>query len=142
MDTLRVETMSLNPKSSAEKGRAKAEKVADQFEAVFVKTFVSAMRQTAALGGEEGGMFGKGPGSDTYASWFDDNVSAELARTGGIGISKALLGEMERAGKVAKDPKSYNDEKSQQAERIQRIANGGELRATMAKSKEGLNELL
>jgi len=142
MEGLRIETMSLNPKSDAAKSREKAEKVADQFEAVFVKTFVSAMRQTAAFNGEEGGMFGNGPGADTYASWFDDNVSSELARTGGIGIAKALLTEMERDGKVAKDAKAYSDEKGQQAQRIQRIANGGELRAAMTMGKEGLNELL
>lgn len=142
MDTLRVETMSLKPQSDVQKSREKAEKVANQFESVFVKTFVSAMRQTAALGGEGGGMFGSGPGADTYASWFDDNVSNELARTGGIGIAKALMAEMQRNGKVAKDEKAYGEENQQQAQRIQRIANGNELRATMAKGAGGLNELL
>lgn len=142
MDALRVETMSLNPKSASEKARGKAEKVAGQFEAVFVKTFVSAMRQTAALGGEEGGMFGKGPGADTYASWFDDNVSTELARTGGIGIASALLTEMERDGKIAKDQKAFGEQNEQKAQRIQRIANGNDLKATMAKSTGGFNGLL
>jgi len=140
MDALRVETMSLNPKSDATKSREKAQKTADQFEAVFVKTFVSAMRETAALGGDEGGMFGSGPGADTYASWFDDNVSSELARTGGIGIAKALMTEMERDGTVAKDKEAYQGEKKAQAERIQRIASGNDLQ--MAKATGGLNELL
>ena len=142
MDTLRLETLSQSPKTQADKGREKAEKVADQFEAVFVKTFVSAMRQTAALGGEEGGMFGKGPGADTYASWFDDNVSGELARTGGIGIAKALLSEMERDGRIQKDQNQKSEQLSQQVERIQRIANGHDLKATMAKNTGGFNGIL
>lgn len=141
MDTLRLEVMSQAPKTEAQRSRAKAEKVAGQFEAVFVKTFVSSLRQTAALGGEEGGMFGKGPGADTYASWFDDNVSNELARTGGIGISKALLHEMERDGKIQS---GVDNDKNigKQVERIQRIANGNDLKATMAKSTGGYNGLL
>lgn len=142
MDNLRLETLSQTPKTAADKSRAKAEKVADQFEAVFVKTFVSSLRQTAALGGEEGGMFGSGPGADTYASWFDDNVSNELARTGGVGIAKALLREMERDGKIQKGDLKTADQTSQQIERIQRIANGHDLKATMAPNTGGLNGIL
>ena len=142
MDTLRLETMSQTPKNAAEKSREKAEKVADQFEAVFVKTFVSSMRQTASLGGEEGGMFGEGPGAGTYASWFDDNVSGELARTGGIGIAKSLLKEMQRDGKIQGDPEEQTKKVQSQAQRIQRIANGHDLQATMAKNTGGFNGIL
>ena len=142
MDALRLETMSINPKSHDVRGREKAQKAADQFEAVFVKTFVSSMRQTATVGDEQGGMFGQGPGAGTYASWFDDNVSTELARTGGIGIAKALLSEMERDGSVVKDQKAYQEQRGPQVLRLQRIANGSDLTATMAKDTGGLNELL
>lgn len=142
MNTLRLETMSQTPKTAADKSREKAEKVADQFEAVFVKTFVSSIRQTGSLGSEDGGMFGKGPGADTYASWFDENVSGELARTGGIGIATALLKEMERDGKIQGDPDKQTNRVNDQAERIKRIANGHDLRATMAKSTGGFNGIL
>ena len=138
MDSLRLETMTQTPKTAADKSFEKAKKVADQFEAVFVKTFVSSMRQTAALGGEEGGMFGSGPGADTYASWFDDNVSNELARTGGIGIAKALLEEMKREGKIESPEQS--DKVQNQADRIKRLANGHDLNA--AKTTGGLNGIL
>ncbi|MFT4512074.1 MAG: Rod binding domain-containing protein [Planctomycetota bacterium] len=142
MNTLRLETMSQTPRTAADKSREKAEKVSDQFEAVFVKTFVSSIRQTGSLGGDDGGMFGKGPGADTYASWFDENVSGELARTGGIGIASALLKEMERDGKIQGDPEAQAKKVNNQAERIQRIANGHDLRATMASSTGGINGIL
>ena len=87
-------------------------------------------------------MFGSGPGADTYASWFDDNVSNELARTGGVGIAKALLREMERDGKIQKGDLKTADQTSQQIERIQRIANGHDLKATMATNTGGLNGIL
>lgn len=140
MDSLRLETMSQTPKTAADKSFEKAKKVADQFEAVFVKTFVSSMRQTAALGGEEGGMFGSGPGADTYASWFDDNVSNELARTGGIGIAKALLEEMKREGKIESSEQS--DKVQNQADRITRLANGHDLNAAKTNITGGLNGIL
>tara|TARA_R110002073_G_C9107673_1_gene549395 strand:+ start:48 stop:476 length:429 start_codon:yes stop_codon:yes gene_type:complete len=142
MDTLRLETMSQTPKTAADRKREKDEKVADQFEAVFVKTFVSSMRQTASVSGEEGGMFGEGPGAGTYASWFDDNVSGELARTGGIGIAKALLKEMRRDDKTQGDPEERTNKVKNQTERIQRIVNGHDLKATTAKSTGGFNGIL
>jgi hypothetical protein len=66
MSQLRIETMSLNP-TPAEKERQHAEKVAGQFEDIFVRTMVSSLRQSSSIGGEGGGMFGSGPGADTYA---------------------------------------------------------------------------
>jgi len=142
MNSLRIETMTQSPQTAAEKNRAKAEKVADQFEAVFVKTFVSSLRQTAVLDGEPGGMFGTGPGADTYASWFDDNMANELGRGDGVGIAKALLKEMERNGKIPGDANARTDKFSQQVERIQRIANGHDLKASMSKGTGGFNGIL
>ncbi len=103
MNPLSIETMSMKPLDAQQKARAKAEKVANEFEAVFVKTLVGALRSTASIGGEGGGMFGEGPGSDTYASWFDKNVSDELAKTRGIGIASSLLADMERHGAIEPD---------------------------------------
>jgi Rod binding domain-containing protein len=142
MEPLRLETLSLKPQSGTEKSRSKAEKVAGQFEAVFVKTLVSSLRQTASIGGEEGGMFGQGPGAETYAGWFDENVSDELSRTGGIGIASALLSEMERGGKIAKDPESVQKKAKKQADHIERLVNGHDLKVTMAKNKGGFNVVL
>ena len=73
MNPLAIETMSMNPLDAQQKARAKAEKVANEFEAVFVKTLVGALRSTASIGGEGGGMFGEGPrvlasSSETFLS--------------------------------------------------------------------------
>ena len=69
MDALAMATMSMNPVDEKTKERQHAEKVAGQFETIFVKTMVSSLRQTGVCGGE-GGMFGDGPGAETYADWF------------------------------------------------------------------------
>lgn len=82
--------------------RGKAEGVAAQFEAVFVRSLVSSLRQTADIGGE-GGMFGSDAGADTYADWFDQNVAEELGKNGGIGIAKTVLADMERHGEIGPD---------------------------------------
>ena len=85
MDPLALAKLSLKPQDPAQQARAEAEDVANQFEAVFVKTLVGALRSTASVGGEEGGMFGDGPGADTYAGWFDQNVATSSPRAAGSG---------------------------------------------------------
>ncbi|HEB52896.1 MAG TPA: hypothetical protein ENI87_06550 [bacterium] len=110
MHGLRVETMKLTPSDESAAGRAKAEKVANQFEDVFVQTLVASMRQTASIGGEDGGgMFGGGPGADTYSSWFDANVSSELTKGGGFGIAAMLLRQMEQRGEIDPPTEAHTD---------------------------------
>lgn len=133
MDHLAIETMSLKPQNAAQSDRAKAEKVANQFEAVFVKTLVGALRSTSSLGGE-GGMFGKGPGADTYAGWFDQNVADELASTGGIGIASSLLADMERHGAIGKDEEA--------AAKLRRVAANEQLMASKAANTGGFDVVL
>jgi Rod binding domain-containing protein len=100
MNPTRLETMTMHPLTAAQKERQRAEKVADQFEAVFVRSIVSSLRKTAAIG--EGGMFGAGPGSDTYADWFDQNLAEQVSRTGNIGIKQKLMTDFERAGAIGR----------------------------------------
>lgn len=83
--------------------RQKAERTAGEFEELFVRTMVSSLRSTASLGGDEGGMFGSGPGSDTFADWFDQNLAGQIARTSEVGIKKQLLGDLERHGELPRD---------------------------------------
>lgn len=83
--------------------RDKAHRVADQFETMFVQTMVQCMRKTAEIGTEGGGMFGSGPGADTYAGWFDNNVSAYVANNNSIGIREVLLQQMSRKGQITSD---------------------------------------
>ncbi|HEX5052301.1 MAG TPA: rod-binding protein [Planctomycetota bacterium] len=100
MDALAIETMTLHPVSPAQKERQRAEKVADQFESVFVRTLVSSLRQTATLGSS--GMFGDGPGADTYGDWFDQNLAEQIGKTSHIGIKQSLMTDFERAGAIEK----------------------------------------
>ena len=79
--------------------RARAENVAGKFEAIFVQQFVAGMRRTAALG-EDSALFGSGPGSDTYAQWFDQHLSGHLLQNGGLGVRDTLLRDWERLGQI------------------------------------------
>jgi Rod binding domain-containing protein len=101
MDTLRLETMTLGQSGEtqrAAKARKEEDRVAGQFEALFVRSMVASLRQSSSMGGE-GGMFGSGPGADTYADWFDDNLASQMSKSGGVGIKEALLRDFERVRK-------------------------------------------
>jgi Rod binding domain-containing protein len=128
MDSLRLETLSLKPKSSDDSARQHAAGVADQFEAIFVRTMVQSLRQSATVGGE-GGMFGSGPGADTYADWFDQNLADRLAKNGGIGIKEALMAEFERSGEFQPEAKSLRSSTNSETELD---------RARMAADRSGL----
>jgi Rod binding domain-containing protein len=104
MDALRLSTMTKHPLDAAGKSRVRAEKMADQFEQMFVRTMVSSLRQTSKL--DEGGMFGSGPGSDTFGDWFDQNLAEQIGRQGDVGIAKSLLADLERNGETAGDLKT------------------------------------
>ncbi len=95
MDLLRIETLGMRPKDPVAASRAEAVEVAKSFEQLFVRSLVASMRSTAAMGGE-GGMFGSGPGADTYADWFDGNVATEVAGSGRVGIAEAVIADLER----------------------------------------------
>lgn len=95
---------SADPASRATKQRQKALEVAQQFEEVFVRSLVSSMRESSSLGGEESGMFGSGPGADTYSGWFDQHMSENLMSDGGIGVTDVLMREFERHKQIPAAP--------------------------------------
>lgn len=101
MDALGIETMSMRPVEGPTKERQRAADVAGQFESVFVRTLVSSLRQTASIG--DGGIFGDGPGADTYGDWFDQNLAEQIGRSGHIGIAEALMADFARSGAIAPD---------------------------------------
>lgn len=72
---------------------------AQQFEQIFAQMLISNMRQTASFGGGEG-LFGDGPGADTYTQWFDTLMSEHLGGAGGIGLRKKLIEEWDRPNLV------------------------------------------
>lgn len=96
----------LHPATAVEDKRASALQLAHQFEELFVQQMVGSLRQAAQIGGEESGMFGSGPGSDTYAQWFDQNLSQQVARGSNLGIADLLMRDFERNGEIPKAPKS------------------------------------
>jgi Rod binding domain-containing protein len=81
--------------------RAKAEQTAGQFEQLFVRSMVSSLRASATLG--EGGMFGSGPGSDTFGDWFDQNLAEQISTTAHVGIKEQLLADLERHHEIPRD---------------------------------------
>lgn len=81
--------------------RQHAERVAEQFEAILVRQMVSSLRQSSTIG-EEGGMFGNGTGSGTYADWFDQHFADHLGDSGQLGVKQAILDDLERIGQLAK----------------------------------------
>jgi Rod binding domain-containing protein len=101
MQATALETATLHPVDPASAQRRQAVDTANQFEEIFVRTLVNSLRQTASTGGD--GMFGTGPGTDTYAAWFDEHVAKELGESGGIGIAAALLADMERHGEIDRE---------------------------------------
>ena len=102
MDPLALETMTLHPVDRATKARQHAAQVAQQVEDVFVRTLVGSLRQTGSVGGEGDGMFGGGPGADTYGDWFDENLAAKVSSAGHIGIKEQLMLDFERNGEIPK----------------------------------------
>lgn len=141
MDALRLETMSLTPTDAAGDRRRHALDVAGQFEAVFVRTLVQSMRQTATVGG--GGMFGEGPGAGTYADWFDQNVATELGRGGGIGIAATVLADMQRHGELEPAARPAADDPiDRHGERLRTGENRGAWLAATAKSRGGIDVVL
>lgn len=106
MDALALETMSMHKGPRVDKDRQRAESTAAQFEQMFVRTLVGSLRQTASVGGE-GGMFGSGPGADTFADWFDQNLAEQVSRTADVGIKNQLLGDLERHGEIAMDMSAH-----------------------------------
>lgn len=79
--------------------RSRAEQVAAQFEEIFVQQFVAGLRSTVAIGDDKG-LFGDGPGADTYTRWFDENFAAHVIRNGGVGVRDILLADWERIGQI------------------------------------------
>jgi Rod binding domain-containing protein len=85
--------------------RATARGKVQQFEELFVQQMVGALRQSAGFGDEDGGLFGSGPGADTYAQWFDQNLAHQVSRSGHVGIADALMRDLERHHEVPPQPR-------------------------------------
>lgn len=119
MDTksnaLALQTATVHPKSAQEKARKHAGEVAQQFETIFVQSLVGSLRRTGSVGGDDGGMFGSGPGSDTYSDWFDQNLADKVSATGHLGIKEQLMRDFERHGEIPRTAMEMVERHSQAA---------------------------
>ena len=68
---------------------------ARQFEKIFAGMMVKGMRESGKVAGGAG-IFGEGPGSDTYSDWFDNLLSDRLSANGGLGLQTKLIKQWER----------------------------------------------
>lgn len=68
---------------------------AQEMERLFAQMLVKELRS-----GLTSGVFGDGPGADTYSAWFDEHLGNELADSGVLGLAGRLrvaLGSQEGA---------------------------------------------
>lgn len=73
--------------AGAENGSLSGEEVGQQFEKLFSTMLVREMRKSVGSLNPEGGMFGKGAGSDIYEGWFDEHVGGALASRNALGLA-------------------------------------------------------
>ncbi|MCA8955321.1 MAG: rod-binding protein [Planctomycetes bacterium] len=75
--------------------REQALAVAHKFEEILARQMVGTFRESTLIG-EEGGMFGGGAGSSTYAAWFDEHMAAHVTRNRGLGVAQGIMRYLER----------------------------------------------
>ena len=79
----------LAPGSKPDPELRKLQEATGQFEAYFLSLMMKEMRKSVP----QGGLLGNGLGQDIYQSMFDDALGSAMAQRGGIGLSKAMLGQ-------------------------------------------------
>lgn len=82
--------------AARQKADAKLDKVAEEFEAIFFRKVLGEMQKTTKLSGQK-----RMPGADMYESIWLNEVSATLAKSGGLGIGRAMKETLKMQGKSA-----------------------------------------
>ena len=82
--------------TSRQKADAKLDKVAEEFEAIFFRKVLGEMQKTTKLSGQK-----RMPGADMYEGIWLNEVSATLAKSGGLGIGRAMKETLKLQGKSA-----------------------------------------
>ena len=77
---------------------AKAKKVAQEFEAMFVGMMLKSMRETVGKDKLTGG----GHGEETFRSLLDQEYATTAARSGGVGLAAMIEKELTRNGSAAR----------------------------------------
>jgi flagellar protein FlgJ len=73
----------------------KLKKVCEDFESIFISQMLKMMRQTIP----KSGLLDGGTQQDTYLSLFDQELSKNMAKRGGIGLGKILYQSVMNQGK-------------------------------------------
>ncbi|MBI5587078.1 MAG: rod-binding protein [Deltaproteobacteria bacterium] len=84
--------------SSTDKSAA-LKKAVTEFEALFINQMLKVMRDTVT----KSKLFHGGSGEEIYDSLLDTELSNQMAKGGGIGLAKVLLGQFEKIS-VVPDP--------------------------------------
>ena len=81
-------------------GQGREVEAIKEFESLFASMLVKEMRQTI-----EGGLFGDGPGADTYGQWFDTEMGNAIAKDNGLGLASVLRVQfgVDQAAKEARE---------------------------------------
>ena len=76
--------------SSPQAKQQAARQVAEELEAVFLGQMLAPMLETV----EQDSLFGGGPGQSAYRSMMAEEIGKAVARSGGVGLADAVLGEI------------------------------------------------
>jgi flagellar protein FlgJ len=80
--------------------RGEIKKTAEQFEASFLSSMLSTMFQ----GVTTSEPFGGGPGEDMWKSFLAEAMAKQMAKAGGVGVSRAVAREMLKMQGLAETP--------------------------------------
>ncbi len=72
--------------------QGKTGEAAESFQSVLATMLIKEMRRSLPEG-----MFGKGPGAETYEGWFDEQVGQSMAKCNALGMDDMLREQIERA---------------------------------------------
>ncbi len=97
-ETVQAARQSQTPDAVRQKADAKLDKVAEEFEAIFFRKVLGEMQKTTKLSGQK-----RMPGADMYESIWLNEVSATLAKSGGLGIGRAMKETLKMQGKSAEE---------------------------------------
>jgi flagellar protein FlgJ len=77
-------------KDDASKRLLKLKKTCSDFESVFIQSLVKTMRKTVI----KSGLLPESPGTETYKSMFDQQLSTFLSKGQGMGLGQAMFNQM------------------------------------------------
>jgi len=77
-------------KALASEDRSELKRAVADFEALFIQQILKSMRETI----DKGDLFHGGSGEEVYTSLLDAELSKDMARSGGIGLSEMLLRQL------------------------------------------------